>query len=85
MIDIDKEDFIVGIQIFDASKFLRLSKTALRNVPKWEFQASVIDNVIEFRLLFQTVYRNKTIERNPIIMAESDRDISNSKLMVEAV
>jgi len=35
VIDIDSENFIIGIQIFDASKFLRMDKSALRAVPKW--------------------------------------------------
>ncbi|MBS3053845.1 MAG: DUF2283 domain-containing protein [Candidatus Aenigmarchaeota archaeon] len=85
VLDIDKEDFIVGIQIFDASKFLRIPKIALRNVPKWQFQATILDNKIEIRLVFQVVYRNKRIEKNPIIMTETEDNLPNSRLIaVEA-
>ena len=85
VIDIDKENFIVGIQIFDASKFLRISKIALRSVPKWQFRANIIDNKIEIRLVFQVVYRNKRIEMNPIIMTETEGNLPNSRLIaVEA-
>ena len=85
VLDIDKEDFIVGIQIFDASKFLRIPKIALRNVPKWQFQATILDNKIEIRLVFQVVYRNKKIEKNPIIMTETEDNLPNSRLIaVEA-
>ncbi|MBI3190640.1 DUF2283 domain-containing protein [archaeon] len=85
VIDIDEEDFIVGIQIFDASKFLRISKIALRNVPKWQYQASIMDNKIEIRLAFQVIYRNRRIEMNPIIMTESEDDLSNTKLVTVEV
>ncbi len=37
IIDIDKKGFIVGIQIFEASEFLRLSRIKLRDIPNWEF------------------------------------------------
>ena len=85
VLDIDKEDFIVGIQIFDASKFLRIPKIALRNVPKWQFQATILDNKIEIRLVFQVVYRNKRVEKNPIIMTETEDNLPNSRLIaVEA-
>ncbi len=81
VLDIDKEDFIVGIQILDASKFLRIAKIALRSVPKWQFQANIVDNKIEVRLVFQVVYRSKRIEMNPIIMAESEDNLPNARLI----
>ncbi|MBI2232924.1 MAG: DUF2283 domain-containing protein [Candidatus Aenigmarchaeota archaeon] len=85
VLDINKDDFIVGIQIFDASKFLRIPRIALRNVPKWQFQATILDNKIEIRLVFQVVYRNKRIEKNPIIMTETEDNLPNSRLIaVEA-
>lgn len=81
VIDVDKDDFIVGIQIFEAAKFLRLSKMALRNVPKWQFQANIKDNIVEIRLVFQVVYRNKPREMNPIILTDVEDDLPNSKLV----
>src|SRR3972149_11404711 len=74
-IDVDKEDFITGIQIFEASKFLRINKIALRSVPEWKFQATVKDKTIEIRLAFKVVYRNGNIMMNPIIMKDSDEKI----------
>lgn len=68
VIDIDSENFVVGIQIYEASKFLHLNKTALLKVPNWRFQASIKNNRLEFRLMFQVVVRNRVIEKNPIIM-----------------
>ena len=41
VIDIDKEKFVTGIQIFDASKFLRISKVNLREIPKWFLQFKI--------------------------------------------
>lgn len=81
VIDLDKENFVVNIQIFDASKFLRISKMALRNVPTWQFQGVIRDNLIEIRLVFQVIYRNKQIRMNPIIIKEADNKLPNSKLV----
>lgn len=71
VIDIDEEKFIVGIQIFEASKFLRMSKVNLREIPKWRFNAKLENNTIEIRLDYQLKVRNKVFEKNPIIIQEN--------------
>ena len=78
VLDVDSKGLIVGIQLFDASSFLRLSKSALLNIPHWEFTTKVDKmNVsgkdvtrIEIRLLFNVKVRNKIVEKNPIIMPQ---------------
>ncbi len=81
IIDIDKEDFIVGIQILEASKFLHLSKAMLMKIPNWKFNAKVTDGVIEIQLVFQIVVRNKIIEKNPIIVQPVIEPLPNSELV----
>ena len=71
VIDIDEEKFIVGIQIFEASKFLRMSKVNLREIPKWRFNSKLENNTIEIRLDYQLKVRNRIFEKNPIIIQEN--------------
>ena len=71
VIDIDEENFIVGIQIFGASKFLKMSKMNLREIPKWRFNSKLENNTIEIRLDYQLKIRNKIFEKNPIIIQEN--------------
>src|SRR3989338_5886040 len=71
VIDVDEEKFIVGIQIFEASKFLRMSKINLREIPRWRFNAKLEDNTIEIRLDYQIKLRNKILGKNPIIIQEN--------------
>jgi len=71
VIDVDKDKFIVGIQIFDASKFLRMEKIRLKEIPKWKFYTKLEDNTIEIRLDYQLKIRNRIIEKNPIIIQEN--------------
>lgn len=71
VIDIDKEQFIVAIQIFDASTFLNIDKAALREIPRWKFKAKLEDNTIEIRLDYQVKLRNKILEKSPIIVQEN--------------
>mgnify|MGYP001619373096 FL=1 len=86
MVDIDKEGFLVGIQIFEASKFLNLDKKVLLSIPKWRFDANVYDgNKIDIRLTFQIKVRNKIVEKNPIILQSIDEKLPNSTLVCEAV
>ncbi len=70
VIDVDKEKFIVGIQIFEASKFLGIPKINLREIPKWQFKAKIEEGIIELRLNYQLKIRNKIYEKNPIIIQE---------------
>jgi len=83
VIDIDSEDFITGIQIFDASKFLQVDKESLRLVPKWEFKAMIGNNKIEIRLNYETQFRNKIVEKNPIIIQENKQNLPDSVMICE--
>ena len=84
VLDVDKDGFIVAIQIFEASKFLKVYKYALLKVSQWNFEATVKDGMIEFRLTFEVVIRNKVIEKNPIIIQSISESLPNSKLVCAA-
>ena len=81
VIDVDNEKFIIGIQVFEASKFLGLSKINLREIPKWKFNAKIEDNVIEFRLNYQLKIRNQIFEKNPIIIQENKSGLPSPQLV----
>lgn len=86
VVDVDKEGFLVGIQIFDASEFLNLDKKELLSIPKWSFNANVYDgNKIDIRLVFQIKVRNKIVEKNPIIAQQINQKLPNSEMVCEAV
>ena len=55
VIDIDNEQFIVGIQIFDASKFLKIDKEHLRKIIKWQFKARLQGNEFRIDLYYQVI------------------------------
>ena len=77
VIDVDEEKFVVGIQIFNASKFLGISKINLREIPKWQFKAKIEEGFIELRLNYQLRIRNKIIDKNPIIIQENRSGLSS--------
>ena len=81
VVDIDTEEFIAGIQIFDASKFLQVDKESLRNIPKWTFQAFINEENIEVRLNYETKVRNRIVEINPIIIRENKSHLPNSEMV----
>lgn len=86
VVDVDKEGFLVGIQIFDASEFLNLDKKELLSIPKWIFNANVYDgNKIDIRLVFQIKVRNKIVEKNPIIAQQINQKLPDSEMVCEAV
>jgi len=70
VVDIDSDKFIVGIQILDASKFLRIDKAHLRKISKWRFEAKLQDKEFRIDLNYQVIVRNQVVNNNvfPIIM-----------------
>ena len=72
VIDVDEEQFIVGIQIFDASKFLKINKANLRKISNWKFEAELNDDKFRINLYYQVVIRNKIINNNiyPILVGQ---------------
>ncbi len=83
VIDIDDEAFIVGLQIFDASKFLRISKTNLK-IKTWQFKAKIMPESIEIRLTCEVNIRNKVRELNPIIVQQNTEQLPNSQMIAVA-
>ena len=81
VIDVDKEQFIVGIQIFDASAFLGIPKINLREIPEWKFKAKVNKGIIELRLFYQLKIRNKIIEKTPIIIQENKSNLPSPQMV----
>lgn len=61
ILDLDKEGFITGVQIFDASKLFKMNKAALKNIKKWEFNTKVEDKNIIVQLTFEALQRNKVL------------------------
>ncbi len=84
VVDVDSEGFIVGLQIFEASNYFNLSKDALMKVPKWQLNILINNKLIEIRLVFQVVARNKIIEKNPIITQQVEEELPNSELVCVA-
>ncbi len=83
VIDIDKEEFIVGLQIFDASIFLGISKNNLK-INKWQFKAKINPESIEVRLICEVNIRNKIKELSPIIVQQNIEQLPNSRMVVAA-
>src|SRR3989344_7228890 len=82
VVDIDEEEYIVGMQIFDASKFLRIEKVHLRQIPEWKFEAKIEGSSIELRLFYQIAIRNQIREVNPIIIQENSTNLPEQTMVV---
>ena len=82
VIDVDKEQFITGIQIFDASNFLGIAKVHLREIPKWKFKAKIKEDIVEIRLFYKLVVRNKIIEKTPIIIQQNTARLPSPQMVV---
>lgn len=81
VLDVDKESYITGIQIFGASIIFNIEKDALRNVKKWEFKVKIEHKVIFIQLMFEVLRRNKVVERGQNLIRESSSVLTDSEVM----
>lgn len=86
VIDIDNQNFIVGVQIFDASKYFDIPKKFLRDVVEWRFQATIdkisaSESRLEIRLMFRIKIRNKILQPTPIITQNVKDSLPDSKMV----
>ena len=86
VLDVDVEGFIVGLQIFDASKYFGLERKFLKIAMRWKLQAkaekiSESESKIEIRLMFQIMIRNKILQPEPIITQNIQDSLENSKVV----
>jgi len=83
VIDFDAENYIVGLQIFDASTLFKLPKISLKGINSWKLSAKIEDSSIEIDFLFNAVIRNKIVEKNPMIFERVSEEIPNSEMVCE--
>jgi len=80
VIDMDKEGFLTGVQIFDAAKMFKVPKSALRDIKEWDFRAQIEGKVITVQLSFKAMLRNKEITRiSENIQRETSSPIGDSQ------
>lgn len=84
VIDIDKEDFIVGLQIFEASKYLNVPKAALIKPVKWKFDAVLSGGKIHIALDFEVMWRNKIHIVRPRVTEPISEKLQNSEMICVA-
>ena len=84
VLDIDKEGYVTGIQIFGASKMFSVDKSALRNVKKWQFTIKTEGKVIYVQLMFEMLRRNQLVERGQNLVREASSLLTNSEVMCAA-
>ena len=80
VLDIDKEGYITGIQIFGASKMFNVDKDTLRNVQKWEFTVRTEGKIIFIQLIFEMLRRNQIVERGQNLVRESSTLLTDSEV-----
>ena len=82
VVDVDEEQFIVGIQIFDASEFLKIGKEHLRKITNWKFKARLQGNEFRIELYYQVIIRNKIINNNIYpIFVQHDVDLPSPQMV----
>jgi len=83
IVDIDKEGFITGLRIFDASEIFNIPKLALKSIKSWRFNASVEDKKVTIQLEFIPILRNKPLikQGQNLVREAIGSEISNSEVL----
>ncbi|HJX50105.1 MAG TPA: DUF2283 domain-containing protein [Candidatus Nanoarchaeia archaeon] len=80
VIDFDEENYVVGIQFFNASTIFGISKNYLKDLKHFQFTATIKNNILRFVLDFKIISRNRVIQHRPIIFQPVGNNIPNSQL-----
>ena len=81
VLDIDKQGFITGIQIFGASAIFKVDKETLQNIKKWEFNVQTEGKVVSIQLIFEMIKRNKIVERGQNLVRETSTMLDDSEVL----
>ncbi|MBI1972417.1 DUF2283 domain-containing protein [Candidatus Woesearchaeota archaeon] len=82
ILDVDKEGFVTGIQIFDASKIFSIDKYALQKIRNWRFHTKTENKVVSVQLFFEAVKRNKVlVEGRQNLVRESTAQLKDSEVI----
>jgi len=85
IIDLNKDDFIIGIRIFDASKVFDLPKSAFKNILGFNLNARVEDKEIHIQLKFKYKMRNKEISmQGQDFIRETIGEVNDSQVSFSA-
>ena len=63
-LDVDKEGFVTGVRVFDASKIFGLTRLNLHNIKQFEFNSKVEEKVISLQLKFTSITRNRPVVKS---------------------
>lgn len=83
VLDVDKEGYITGVQIFGASVMFNVDKETLRNIRKWEFKVRTEGKVIFVQLTFEMLKRNQVVERGQNLVRETSSPLIDSEVMCQ--
>ena len=83
IVDIDKEGFITGLRIFDASEIFNIPKLALKNIKSWRFNASIEDKKVTIQLEFIPILRNKPLikQGQNLVREAIGSEVSDSEVL----
>ncbi len=83
IVDIDKEGFITGLRIFDASKIFNIPKIALKNIKSFRFSARVEDKKVTIQLEFIPILRNKPLikQGQNLVREAIGSEVNNSDVL----
>lgn len=83
IVDIDKEGFITGLRIFDASEIFNIPKVALKNIKSFRFHARIEDKKVSIQLEFIPVLRNKPLikQGQNLVREAIGSQVSNSNVL----
>lgn len=82
ILDMDKEGYPTGVQIFNASDIFKIDKPTLRSIQKWKFHIKLEKNIVTLQLMFIMVKENKQIvERGENLVREASSELQDREVL----
>lgn len=81
VLDLDKDGFIVGIEIFCPSKMFKMDKESIKRIKNWEFNTKVEKNIIKIQLRFESKLNNMVVKGTENFIREAEYPLRDSEVL----
>lgn len=84
VVDIDTEDYIIGVRFFDASLMFKRPKAAFKQITQFHLEAKLELNVVSVQLSFVCKYRNKSLDQVQNLVRDTQQNLPDSQVVCAA-
>lgn len=81
VLDVDREGYATGIQLFGASTMLDAEKDSLKKIRSWGFAVKIEGKTVTIQITLEMTKKNRVIERGQSVIREAPLFVTDSEVL----